>query len=111
MAKPPKKPVALSELPVLTDRPDTDLPVLTEVLPEVLAGAQAAARPASAQALSEEQLALLAETLGPRVEKLLREKLTLRLANVWLEAWAEVRAELPDLIQAELEKPAPRAKK
>ncbi len=110
MAKPPKQttPGKPSDLPVLTEMSEThaSLPVLTEILSnDALAPANRCVP------LSEAQCAQLAEQLAPQLDALLREKLTIRLANAWLEAWTEVKAELPRLIRMELEKPGTRSGK
>ncbi len=114
MAKPPKttasgkKSADLTDLPVLTEVSESGahLPVLTEIL-----SGEIAPRAARAAPLTEAQCAELAERLAPRLDALLREKLTLRVANAWLEAWAEVKTELPGLIRAELEATTPHSGK
>ncbi len=103
-----KKNGDFADLPVLTEMSESGahLPVLTEVLSNELPGAMNG----GAQ-LSDAQCAQLAERLAPQLDALLREKLTLRLASAWLDAWSEVKAELPGLIRAELAKPTPHSGK
>lgn len=107
-ANAPGKIGKFADLPVLTEVPETDanLPVLTEILENELPAAKQIIAP-----LSDAQCVQLAEKLAPQLDALLREKLTLRLANAWLEAWGEVKAELPGLIRAELAKTSPSPKK
>jgi hypothetical protein len=115
MIKPPKqsdktlKLPSFVDLPVLTETQVTDT-IMLPVLTEALAPGQPAARQAAAP-LSEAQCRQIAEQIAPQLEALLREKLAARLGPIWTEIWRETQAELPRLIRAELEKPAPRSRK
>jgi len=92
---------AFVDLPVLTEAQVTDtteLPVLTEAL---IPGIP----------LTDAQCRQIAERIAPQLEALLRDKLAARIGTIWAEIWRETQAELPRLIRAELEKPAPRSRK
>lgn len=63
------------------------------------------------EAFTLEQWTQLADALTPKIDKLLRDKFTEQLAAVWVQTWSEIRAELPELVRAELFKYAARQKK
>jgi hypothetical protein len=99
MPRPPrKKEAAYTDLPVLTELPDTDIPVLTERLIDKLPQ-HIAQNP---EQLSDKQCQELAAQLGPQLEALLRERLTLHFESLWQRYWGEVEKSLPDLIRAKL---------
>jgi len=88
----------LSALPLLTEVVDeaaADLPLLTEVLAEEV-DAPTVMPPAAAECER------LAAQIAPRLETLLREKLSTQFGALWQQAWHEVQAGLPALIREQL---------
>jgi len=114
MPKPPKqtaspgKPGKFSDLPVLTEVPETDanLPVLTEVLNN-----EAPPGINTGEWVSDAQCRQLAAQIAPHLESLLRDKIASGLDSLWPEIWRAVQAELPGLIRAELARAPSRSRK
>lgn len=105
MARPPKKPASIADLPVLTDVPESeaDLPVLTDTLAEGAPAApppkpKAKTRPDDLD-LTDTQYKQIAKYIAPDLEAALRKKVAARMNALWPELWKEVQAELPDLIR------------
>ncbi len=105
MARAPKKPVSITDLPVLTEVPEAeaDLPVLTEALAEEASPAPAPKPRAKLRSddfgLTDAQFKQIAEYIGPELEAALRKKVAARMNALWPQLWKEVQAELPDLIR------------
>lgn len=98
MPRPPKKPVSITDLPVLTEAPDADtnLPVLTDTLAE---GAPAPKRQPRAVQLTDAQCRQVADYIAPQLEQLLQEKIAARMTALWPEIWKEIQADLPGMIR------------
>ncbi len=95
-----KKNSKLPDLPVLTETPDGDIPILTEVLHEEPRG------PVTVP-LTDLQCRQIAEQIAPHLEALLREKFAKHFDALWEESWHEVEQNLPELIRDKLS-PRPR---
>jgi hypothetical protein len=90
-----KKNSRVSDLPVLTESPDADIPVLTEVLHEE--------PPAPGTGpLTDLQCRQIAEQIAPHLEALLRAKFAKHFDALWEESWHEVEQNLPELIRDKL---------
>lgn len=90
-----KKNSKLPDLPVLTELPDGDIPILTEVLHE-------APPVPGAGPLTDLQSRQIAEQIAPHLEALLREKFARHFDALWEESWHEVEQNLPELIRDKL---------
>ncbi len=102
MPKPPRKPAAIADLPVLTEVPESDdLPVLTETLSEEAPPAlkpKGKTRPDDLN-LTEAQCKQIAEYVAPQLEAALRKRVAARMNALWPELWKEVQGDLPDMIR------------
>ena len=108
MPKPPKQTNKFTDLPVLTEVPETDanMPVLTEILADEPPSAKQSAAP-----LSDAQCSQLAAKIAPQLESLLRDKFASHLDSMWPEIWREVQAEMPKLVRAQLAELVRRSRK
>jgi hypothetical protein len=105
MARAPKRPPPVADLPVLTEVPesDADLPVLTEALAEEMPPAPPLKSKVKTRSddfgLTDAQYRQIAEYIAPQLEAVLRKKVAARMNALWPELWKEVQEELPDMIR------------